>query len=184
MDLCIGETLGLFFVIIIFFLKNWGWTLSFIAIAVGIVFLLKKFIFVIGLLVDILDGITDLVGDALFESVIGLIALMAVGAVLVGTLWVAILWGSEANFILKLIATPFFLVVVAIIGAIPIPLPGLTTAISWGLSDQNYANIACFAPVVVIVLLAGLNLMFPALILWLTGIGLCDMISALVEILT
>ncbi|MBT3984694.1 hypothetical protein HOD38_01665 [archaeon] len=184
MDLCIGETLGLFFVILIFFVKNWGWTLSFIVTAAVIVFLLKKFRFILGFLVDVLDALTDLVGDALFETVIGLIGFMIIGAILVGILWVAILWSSEANWILKIVATPFFLVVGAIIGAIPIPLPGLTTAIAWGLGDENYANIACFAPVVVLVLLAGLNLIFPAIILWLTGVGLCDMISALVEVLT
>ena len=150
------ESIVLFFFLMIrevggFALDHWGLVISFLIIF----FLLSKFLpgWLLGVLADLEDGITDLIGDALAETVIGTIIFAGIGGVFTSLIWVFILIRSRASFFLKVITAPFFFLAGALIGVIPIPLPGLATALGWALDQKTFADLVCLAPILIIILL-------------------------------
>ncbi|MBL7051801.1 MAG: hypothetical protein ISS01_01800 [Nanoarchaeota archaeon] len=150
------ESIVMFFFLMIreiggFALNHWGLIISLLII----IFLLSKFLpaWIIGALGDAEDSLTDLIGDALAETIIGTLVFAGIGGAFTSIIWLIIVLTSKASFFLKIISAPFFFLAGALVGIFPIPTPGLATALAWSLDQETFADLACLAPFFIIVVI-------------------------------
>ena len=166
LDICAEALIRLFFLTVKLLINHWGWALT----IMGIALILQRFPFIIGFLGDAMDFLLDLIKDALVATVIGSLIFGGLGVMIMSILWTALALGSKANIVLRLVAAPFFFLAGALVGAFPIPLPGLTIMLDYGLKNESIANYVCFVPLVLLVLAAlGLGAIF--------GQSLCDFLN-------
>ncbi len=156
-------------------LDHWGFIISLLIIF----FIISKFLpgWILGALGDAQDTLTDLVGDVLVETVIGTIILAGIGGIFTSIIWVLILITSKANFLLKILTAPFFFLVGGLVGVFPIPTPGLTLALGWGMDQETFADLFCLQPFIVLILLfIALKLIF--------GQDFCSFLNEILNTLT
>ncbi|MBT3324425.1 hypothetical protein HN681_05005 [archaeon] len=150
------ESIVMFFFLMIreigsFALAHWGLVIS----VMIILFLLSRFLpgWLVGVLGDAEDSLTDLIGDALAQTFFGTLVFAGIGGAFTSIIWVFIILTSKASFFLKVISAPFFFLAGALVGIFPIPTPGLTTAIAWSLDQETFADLACLSPFIIIVII-------------------------------
>tara|TARA_Y100000310_G_C20662671_1_gene805643 strand:+ start:1898 stop:2452 length:555 start_codon:yes stop_codon:yes gene_type:complete len=169
MEICPEVTVRLFFTLIKFALNNWGWVLMIFVAS----WILKRAATVLAIVTDVFDLITDALD---FVGGIGILFL-GIAALVMGTFWASLLLGSRVNPIIKLISLPFFFIAGAVVGLIPIPLPGLTLAVKFTL-DSAFSAVFCLL-MIVIVFIVFPFLLFPVIavvggLIGITGFGLED----------
>ncbi len=160
LPICVEAFVRLFFVVIKLAIENWFWAISILVI--GFVFYKSKFLVgalgsFVNILEDLLSGLQIFSGGVL--SVLGGLLAAATLSSILGLLWGLMVLTSPANLVLKIMATPFYIVLGALWGLVPLPLP-LSLVISYLFKDKNVSNIVCLVPIVVVVALSLLGVDF------------------------
>jgi len=150
--MCTADTFTLIAKALVFLVKNWGWTLSIVLIAI----LLRK----IPLGIEGLALLDDLFADGLATlfTATGFLAIFAgAGAVLfyviLGVLYIFLALTSKANMVLKILSVPGTFIFGIFMGFVP----WVSAPISVGYGffskqDKLIANIVCLIPSVLLVL--------------------------------
>jgi hypothetical protein len=147
-DLCVTPFVRFFGAMVGIMVTNWGWTIT---IGIG-AFVLQGISFALPILADGLDFVMDIMSDLLVSTFLGFLFFTGLSSIIMGLFWMTIGITSQANIILKVVSAPFLFLVGGFIGAFPVPLPGLTFVLKFGLDNKATANIFCFAPLVLFVI--------------------------------
>ncbi len=119
------------FIRFLFMGTHWGWTLTFLVGAA----LISQFAHQLKAFFGIVTGALDAVMDSAW-------LLGDIGAPAIGLMWVVNVWGSEAFFPLKILATPLAFVLGTIIGILPDFGIG-SALLGLALGFRTSANVTC-----------------------------------------